>query len=106
MLRIFRITLIHQGPARKRLFLASGLAGCRLAAGCISDLENRNYSSGVVSPASGTRRHHEEVALFSFDDRSFPYRHNLFLTLVPAVPHPLNPIVHTGAEGSPDVARA
>jgi len=72
MLRIFCITLIHQGPARKRLFLASGLAGCLLAAGCISDLENRNYSSGVVSPASGTRRHHEEVALFSFDDRSFP----------------------------------
>ncbi len=55
--------------------------------------------SAIISQA-------EEQVLFSFDDHSIPWQHNLKLTLVQADKHPDNPVLLRGPEGSPDNAHA
>ena len=44
--------------------------------------------------------------LFSFDDHSIPWRHNLKVTLVQADKHPDNPVLRRGPKGSPDHGHA
>ncbi len=44
--------------------------------------------------------------LFSFDDHSIPWQHNLKLTLVEAEKYKGNPVLKTGAAGSPDYGHA
>lgn len=47
-----------------------------------------------------------EEALFAFDDRSIPWKHNLKLTLVEAEKHPDNPVLRRGPKGAPDHGHA
>ncbi|QDV26388.1 glycoside hydrolase family protein [Aureliella helgolandensis] len=48
----------------------------------------------------------EDRVLFSFDDHSIPWRHNLKVTLVAAEKHPDNPVLRRGPEGAPDHGHA
>ncbi|MFN7918727.1 MAG: hypothetical protein U0Q16_01440 [Bryobacteraceae bacterium] len=57
-------------------------------------------AQSAVTPATA------ETTLFSFDDESIPWRHNLRLTLVQATKHPGNPVLRRGPEGSPDFGHA
>ncbi len=47
-----------------------------------------------------------ETTLFAFDDHAIPLKHNLHLTLVPAVKHPGNPVLRAGPAGAPDAGHA
>lgn len=44
----------------------------------------------------------EEVVLFAFDDRSIPFKLDLFLTLKQAEKYPGNPVLRRGENGTPD----
>ena len=58
---------------------------------------------------AGTDSHSQqpgEEVLFSFDDRSIPWKHNLKLTLVEAEKHPNNPVLRRGPKGAPDHGHA
>ena len=58
------------------------------------------WAAGVTAQNPG-----EEV-LFSFDNRSIPWKHNLKLTLVEAEKHPKNPVLRRGPKGAPDHGHA
>ncbi len=47
-----------------------------------------------------------QYSLFSFDDHTIPFRHNLFVTLNQPVKYNGNPVVPRGPEGTPDAVRA
>jgi len=48
----------------------------------------------------------KELTLFSFDDHSIPWQHNLKVTLIPGEKYAGNPVLRTGPEGSPDYGHA
>lgn len=54
----------------------------------------------------GAEEHNRSLVIFSFDDRTIPFKNNLFLTMVKAEKYPSNPIVPRGRKGSADAHRA
>lgn len=82
------------------LLSASALTVGTFTSAAASFIESTVEGSGI-SVDTGS-----EKVLFSFDDQSIPWQHNLRITLVEASKHPGNPVLRRGPAGSPDQGHA
>lgn len=80
----------------KNSVAATMTAGLRGSSGKAAEIGFGTTSEG--SPAA--------INIFSFDNVTIPFTHNLYLTMLPAEKYRGNPVLAHGPEGSPDAERA